>query len=181
MPHNALVTGPPRSGKTTAVERTVDRLEARGLVAGGVYCPELREDGERVGFEIRDVLTGDGRVLAHVDRTSGPSVGTYRVDVAAVDELCAEAFPRAFAEADVVVVDEIAPMELFGDAFVAGVRRALDADQPLLAAVHYRSEAGFVGEVKAREDVALFEVDEATRDELPARLAALVGEWLDQS
>lgn len=117
-------------------------------------------------------------MLAHVDRTSGPSVASSRVDVEAVDDLCAVAFLRAFAEADVVVVDEIAPMELYSDEFVAGVRRALDADQPLLAAVHDASEAGLIGEVKARDDADTCEVTRSNRDELPDRLAARIAGWI---
>lgn len=174
MAHNALVTGPPRSGKTTVVERTRSRLADRGFGAGGVVCPEIREDGERVGFQIVDVATGETRVLAHVDRETGPSVGTYRVNVPAVDELCEEAFPRAVENADFVVVDEIAPMEVHSDAFVRHVRAALDADRPVVAAVHDRSTAGFIGEVKDRDDVETFHVDRETREALPATLAERV-------
>ena len=147
MPNNYLVTGPPRSGKTTVVQTLVDHLDERGYRAGGIFCPELREDGERVGFEIVDVMTGDSRVLAHVDRSAGPSVGKYRV-----------------------VVDEIAPMEVHSGEFVRGVRRVLDADDPLVAAIHYRSATGFIGEVKDRDDVETFEVREETRERLPERL-----------
>lgn len=148
----------------------MDRLEARGCRAGGVFCPEIREDGERVGFEIVDVATGESRILAHVDQRDGPSVGKYRVNVQNVDATCRSAFSRALESADFVVVDEIAPMEVHSDEFVRGVRRALDADVPLVAAVHYRSTAGFIGEAKNRDDVEIFEVSEATRDRLPGRL-----------
>lgn len=178
MPNNLLVTGPPRSGKTTAIERTVDRLTDDGHEAGGLVAPELREDGERVGFAVRDVLTGDERTMAHVDRDEGPEVGKYRVDVQAVDDLAGAALRRAASEADYVVVDEIAPMELYSDAFVAGVRLALDDPQPLLAAVHHRSDTGFAGTVKARDDVELFEVTEANRHDLPALLADQLAGWL---
>lgn len=135
MPANFLVTGPPRSGKTTVVERTRTELGDRGFTAGGVVSPEIREDGERVGFEIEDVLTGESRVLAHVERGTGPSVGKYRVNVPDVDALCETAFPRAFEGADFLVVDEIAPMEVYSDAFVRYVREAFDTDQPVVAAV----------------------------------------------
>jgi nucleoside-triphosphatase len=178
VPNNLLVTGPPHSGKTTAVERTVDRLAERGYEAGGLVAPEMREGGDRVGFALRDVLTGEQRVMAHVDRESGPTVGKYRVDVGAVDDLAGGALRRAASDADYVVVDEVAPMELYSDAFVAGVELALDDDQPLLAAVAEGGEMGFVGTVKAREDAELFEVTEETRDELPAELAGRVAGWL---
>lgn len=174
MPTNHLVTGAPGSGKTTVVERTVDLLAEAGYEAGGVYCPEVREDGERVGFDIRDATTGESRTLARVDRETGPSVGKYRVAVGNVDAVAATAIERAREEADVVVVDEIAPMEVASDAFCRRVRRALDSEVPVVAAIHRRSKSGFVGEVKERADVELFAVTPETRDDLPAELAERV-------
>lgn len=171
MPNNLLVTGPPRSGKTTVVRRVVDRLEARGLRVGGLASPERREGGERVGFDIEDVMTGEARVLARVDRDEGPAVGKYRVAVDDVDAIAESALRRAADEADVVVIDEIAPMEVASASFRRGVRRALDADRPVLAAVHRRSTSGFVGEVKRRDDVDLVEVTTANRNALPDELA----------
>lgn len=178
MPNNILITGPPRSGKTTVVQSVADRLEGDGYRVGGIYCPERRSDSERVGFDIVDAMTGDSEVLAHVDREVGPAIGKYRVDVDAVDEICATAFPRAFEQADVLVVDEIAPMEVHSDEFTRQVRRALDGDVPLLAAIQYSSASGFIGEVKQRDDVDLFEVTAETRDELPETLTETVHDWL---
>ena len=49
---NLLLTGPPRCGKTTLVERVVDALEGR-LRLAGFLTREVRRGGERVGFDIR--------------------------------------------------------------------------------------------------------------------------------
>lgn len=170
MTANILVAGPPRSGKTTVIQRVKERLEDQGYKAGGIYCPELRSNGDRVGFEIVDVMTDESQILAHVDQEEGPQVGKYRVNVANVDMVCASAFPRAFDHADFLIVDEIAPMEVYSDEFVEQVRRALDADLPLVAAIHYRSTEGFIGEVKGRDDTEVSEVDEDTREDLPATI-----------
>lgn len=164
---NLFLTGPPRSGKTTVIKRTLDRLEDGGYQAGGIYCPELRLGGERVGFEIVDLMTGESKIMAHVDRADGPQVSKYGVDVAGIDEVCSVAFPRALEGADCLIVDEIAPMECFSEEFVKQVRRALNSDLPLLAAVHYRSTSGFIGEVKDRDDAEMFEVIPENRDSLP--------------
>jgi nucleoside-triphosphatase len=178
MPNNFLVTGQPRSGKTTVVQKVVETLRSNGLTVGGVFCPEVRVRGERVGFEIEDVMSGETRVLAHVNRDWGPSVGKYRVAVQDVDELCEQAFTRALAEADVLVVDEIAPMEVHSDVFVDSVEQALDDSKPLVAAIHERSTSGFIGEVKRRDDVELFAVTAQTREALPGQIATLVVDCL---
>lgn len=52
MTPDLLPSGPPRSGKTTVVQSVEERLESGGYRVGGSYCPELRSNGDRVGFEI---------------------------------------------------------------------------------------------------------------------------------
>lgn len=170
---NILVTGPPRIGKTTVIEKVVSKLEKENLELGGIYAPEIREDSKRVGFEIRDVMTGESRTLAHVERDEGPKVGKYRVDVSSVDGLSKTAFKNALEDGDFVVIDEIAPMETYSDEFKHQVRRVLDSELPVIAAVH-RGGSGFVGEVKERADVRLFEITKENRDGLPDEIAELV-------
>lgn len=174
MAANLLVTGPPRVGKSTVLDRLVAALEAEGLDVGGVRSPEIREEGRRVGFRIVDVATGEGAVMAHRDRDRGPSVGSYRVDVDAVAQVAGPALERAREGADAAVVDEIAPMEVASDAFVEAARALLDAATPVVAAVHQRSTSGFVGEVKGREDADLVTVTGGNRDALPGELAERV-------
>ena len=171
---NALVTGPPRSGKTTALERTVARLREDGYTVGGLSSPELRENGERVGFEIVDVAGGERAVMAHTEFTDGPAVGTYTVDVAAVDRIAGTALPSAVDEADCVVIDEIAPMQLESDRFVRETRRALESGTPVLAAIKADATDGFLGAVKNRADTERFVVEPDARDALPETLAAWV-------
>lgn len=140
---------------------------------GGLVCPELREDGDRVGFEIVDLATGGRDVMAHVD-IDGPAVGAYGVDVAAVDRLSRSALSTAVDDCDLVVIDEIAPMQLESDRFVAAARRALDSRTPVLAAIAARDSDPDLETVRSREDVAIFAVAPETRDALPGALI----EWV---
>lgn len=59
-----------------------------------------------------EVTTGEGPILAHVEREEGPTVGKYRANVEGVDAVRASAFARTFEAADFLLVDEIAPTEL---------------------------------------------------------------------
>ncbi len=174
MPNNFLVTGRPGSGKTSVIEGAIKILRESGLKAGGLYCPEIREGGERLGFKIIDLMAGEERILAHVNQPTGPQVSKYRVNVKNVDEMSEAAIQRALGEADFIVIDEIAPMEMRSEGFKRAVRAALDSDKPLLAIVHQRTTAGFIGDVKARPDVKIFEVTEKTREKLPGQLAGLI-------
>ncbi len=174
MPNNFFVTGRPGSGKTSVIERTMSILRERGLRAGGIYCPEIREGGVRLGFKIIDIMTGEGRILAHVGQREGPQVSKYRVNVVNVDELSEAAIGRALREADFVVIDEIAPMETYSEGFKRSVLDALDSPKPLLAVIHQRTRTGFIGGIKARDDIKILEVMPGTQARLPKQLAELV-------
>ena len=178
MPNNFLITGRPGSGKTAVIEGAISILRAQGLRAGGIYCPEIREGGVRLGFRIIDVITGEGRILAHVNQREGPQVSKYGVKVANVDELSKAAIERALQEADFVVIDEIAPMETYSEGFKRSVLSALDSPKPLLAVIHQRTRTGFIGSVKARDDIKIFEVMSDTRARLSEQLSQLVAEAL---
>lgn len=171
---NFLITGRPGSGKTSIIERAVSILREQGFRAGGLYCPEIREGGVRLGFEIIDLMTGEERILAHVRQREGPQVSKYRVNVMNVDELSEAAIGRALREADFVVIDEIAPMETHSEGFKRWVLAALDSPKPLLGIVHQRTRTGFIGSVKARPDVQIFEITPDNREKLPAQLAGLI-------
>jgi len=174
MSNNFLITGRPGSGKTSVIESTIKILKEQGFKPGGIYCPEIREGGVRLGFKIIDLMTGEERILAHVDQRDGPPVSRYRVNVKNVDEMSEAAIGRALREADFVVIDEIAPMEMYSEGFKRAVAAALDSDKPLLAIVHQRTTTGFIGDVKVRKDVEIFEVTEGNRASLPKQLADII-------
>jgi len=174
MPNNFLITGPPGSGKTSVIKEAVEILRGRGFKPGGLYCPEIRDGGQRLGFRMVDLITGEERILAHVDQPSGPQVSKYRVNVENVDAMSEIAIGRALREADFMAIDEIAPMEIYSEGFRRAVMAALDSPKPLLAVIHQRTMTGFIGAVKARPDVKLFEVTPSNRAKLPIQLAEMV-------
>jgi nucleoside-triphosphatase len=106
-----------------------------------------------------------------VDREEGPAVGTYRVAVESVDEFTRRILPEARAEADLVVVDEIASMQLHSDSFVDELELTLDSDRPVLAAIQTDSPFEFVERIRQRRDGQLYRVTPETRETLPEQLA----------
>ena len=130
------VTGQPGVGKTTLVERV---LAAVPLKAGGMVTKEIRKVGRRVGFSVIDVGSGQEGVLAHMHLAQGPRLGRYRVNLKDLEEIGAAAIERAIQECQLVVVDEVGPMELKSPRFIAAVERALKEAANLLVTVHRAS------------------------------------------
>jgi len=130
------VTGHPGVGKSTLVLRVIAAVPLR---CGGMVTQEIRKVGRRVGFALRDVATGKEGILAHIHLGDGPAFGRYRLSLRDLEEVGAEAIERAIAEAELVVVDEVGPMELHSPRFVAAVERALAEAPNLLVTVHRSS------------------------------------------
>ncbi len=167
-----LLTGPPGSGKTTVVERTLGLLP--DLKPGGFITREIRgPTGERMGFEIR-TLGGKVAILAHVSISKSPyRVGRYGVDIRAFEETGVAAIREAVENADFVVIDEIGKMELFSSAFRDAVHVALRSPRPVLATLMMRSHP-FADAIKRAPDAELRIVTPQSRDMLPAWAAACV-------
>ncbi|OPX19454.1 MAG: hypothetical protein BZ151_09150 [Desulfobacca sp. 4484_104] len=173
MNHNAdvirvLLTGLPRSGKTTAVQRVIARFGGR---AGGFFTRELRRHGTRVGFEIV-TLAGQTAVLSHIDFPGPWRVGKYRVNLANLHQVALPALVPA-PDLDLVVVDEIGKMECLSPQFIAAIDRLWAAPLHLLATVA-ATGGGYIEAVKRKPGVILITITPQNRDQIPARILQLL-------
>jgi nucleoside-triphosphatase len=166
-----LITGAPGTGKTTVVSKTVTALKAQGLAVGGMISQEARDCCTRKGFEVVDVATGKNGWLAHVDQKTGPQVGKYHVNLSDLERIGVKAIESATEKCDVVVVDEIGPMELFSKQFKQAVQAALDSSKVVLAVVHAKAKDALIEQAKQLPDAELFTVKVDNRDGLPDLIA----------
>ena len=156
-----LITGRPGVGKTTLVQKMVERLPKDGMA--GFFTAEIRSGGERMGFELRG-LNGEQRILAHADMKSPHRVGRYGVDTEGFEEFLAN-LGLTHPDVSSVVVDEIGKMELFSERFRMLIHKILNSDKLLLATVALHGK-GLIQDIKRRPDVHLFEVTRDNRDAL---------------
>ncbi len=70
-------------------------------------------------------------------------------------------------EADVIVIDEIGPMELFSQPFKSSVMDAVRSEKAILATIHYRARDRFVENIRNTEDAEINEVTFRNRDRMP--------------
>jgi len=161
-----LITGPPGIGKTTVLLKTVDALKKAGFKVGGMLSREVREKGTRVGFEIVDFSTEQRGWLAHVNQPEGPQVGKYRVNLRDLETIGVNAIRNAVVNAQIVVVDEIGPMELYSSAFKEAVVQAVNSKKLLLGVMHHRARDPLINSLKERDDAEIFEVTYGNRASL---------------
>ncbi len=170
---NYVLTGPPGCGKTTVIHRLVERLH--DLRLAGFYTQEIRDRGQRVGFEAV-ALSGWRALLAHVRSRSRHRVGRYGVEPNPVGLLVQEELANP-SVVDLFVIDEVGKMELLCPSFVDVVPRLLDAAIPVVLTAAQRGP-GLIAQVKVCTDVHLVTVTEGDRDRLPEELEAWVRDWL---
>jgi nucleoside-triphosphatase len=143
-----VLTGTPGVGKTTIVMSVANKLKARNINVGGVVSREVRTNNIRTGFEFIDIATNDRRVLASITET-GPRVGKYYVNLSGC-QFAADRMTKALISSDVVICDEIGPMELKSNEFTYAARNLLKTDKRVIAVVHQKLENVLVNEFKGK-------------------------------
>ncbi len=128
---------------------------------------EIRQAGTRVGFMLEDVANATVGVLAHVNIREGPRVGKYGVNLADISRVGVTAIVRALSSADVVVIDEIGPMELCSSVFVDAVQKALCSPKQLVGTIHRNASHPMIKSIKANQHYEILEVTTQNRDQVP--------------
>ena len=164
MPHRIAVTGSPGIGKSTVVEKVTKVMKCR---VGGVLARDKRFNGRRIGFELLDIASGDVGVLA--DETgNGPQLGKYRVHLDSLEKIGAMAVQNAI-QCDLIVVDEVGPMELSSRSFISAVENAIASPKPMLIVLHEWSNHPLAK--KIRRTFQVISVTRENRDMLVKEIA----------
>lgn len=171
-PYRVFLTGKPGCGKTTAIRRLCEILGSRGIRVGGMISEELRNaNGGRSGFKLENLRTHESGVLAHVDHKDGPRVGKYRVNLMDIQRVAVKAIQQAISEADVILIDELGPMELHSESFIQAVQAALAAPKPLAGTIHRSARHHLVTSIRSNPDYDVIEITDRNRDVLPEMIA----------
>jgi len=167
---NILLTGPPRCGKSTVIEKLVEQIQ-RPVI--GFFTREIKEKGRRLGFSI---ITLDGKegVLAHQESKSKMRVGKYGVNTDELDRIAVPAMIPSKPD-EIVIIDEIGKMECFSPLFRETLIQTLDSAHSVIGSIAQKGSP-FIEKIKGRKDVLLVSVSEKNRDSLAAYLLEQIPE-----
>jgi nucleoside-triphosphatase len=158
-----ILTGPPGVGKTTIVMDVAQKLKERGIKVGGVVSREVRTNNVRTGFEFIDLDTNDRGVLASVTE-NGPRVGKYFVNLIGC-RFAAERLKNALINSDVIVCDEIGPMELKSKDFIDAASNLLRTDGKVIVVIHQKLEHPLIIEFREKSS-SLISVNLGNREKV---------------
>ena len=155
---NILVTGPPRSGKSTLIEKAIQVINKPTI---GFFTREIRERGQRTGFSIT-TLDGKTGVLAHQSVRSRFRIGKYGVNLKDIDQIAVPSMlPTRYDQ--IVVIDEIGKMECFSRLFRETLIKILSSENQTIGSIAIKGNK-FIENIKKRDDILLIPISEDSRD-----------------
>lgn len=179
MTTNLLLTGHPGIGKTTLVKQLIERLGH--LALSGFYTEEIRTRGRRVGFRAV-ALNGPSGVFAHRDfqTTSRHRLGPYGVHPGMLENLVLPHLDWKRKRPDLMVVDEIAKMELLSRPLREAILDLLNSPCPVLGTISLHG-AGILKRIRDREDVQLVKLTRKNRSVLQGEILRRVDRILGRA
>ena len=145
-------------------------------ILGGVRTEPLLENGERMGYKIIDIVSGEEGIIAHKNIDSRLRVLGYGIDTAELDRVALPAIDHAQHHCEVLVIDEIGKFSVESEAFVQAVRSALEVDMPTLLTLHKKSRHPLLQDIRRRDDGRILEVTPVNRALLPYKIHKLMRE-----
>ncbi len=143
---NIFVTGNPRSGKSTLIQRLLDEISDKKV--SGFVTPEIKINDARQGFKIIDLISKEEEILASVNIKHGPSVSKYKVNVEGIDSIM-DKFLENYDSSEYVIIDEIGMMEFYSKKFRDTVRMVLSSNKKVVATLSKK----FVKEYKDKGQI----------------------------
>lgn len=174
-----LLTGHPGVGKTTIVNRVYEHYSKNGFKIEGLTTREVREGGRRTGFMITDLSSGKEGWLARKESGTGPRVGSYVVVSDDLEKIGVAALERSMnGAADLVIVDEIGPMEMTSVSFRNNISKLLNGYRAVVATVKFGSRYPEVENI--RQKSLHWEITKENRESIYRRLIRQVNEWIGE-
>ena len=158
---NLLITGLPGVGKTTLIKKLSEEL--KHLHPAGFYTEEIREEGQRKGFDLIS-LNGKRGLLSYKDIKSPYRVGKYKVDIEGFENFL-DSVPFFDPLSRLIIIDEIGKMECLSDPFKNLLKKIFNSGRLLIATIAMKG-SGLIGEIKERQDIKLIEMTKHNKDSL---------------
>lgn len=163
-----LITGLPKSGKSTLLESLVSRYNG---VARGFITREIKNGDKRTGFEIV-TSNGEHALLAQTEIMTDFPVGRFF----AMPDNISKALKSIsnVDSADLLYIDEIGQMQLLSREFKTLLSSYLNSDRMFLASVSKVYKSDEIELLVSHEEGLLFSLTESNRGDVEEAMNAVL-------
>jgi nucleoside-triphosphatase THEP1 len=117
-----IITGAVHEGKTTFLRNLIPELKSRGIRIAGIMAAAVFEDGKRKGYNLINIETSEITELCTIKPDEArASTGRYFFNNETVKYGLAILDPDRAAGNNLIVIDEIGPLELKGQGWAPAV------------------------------------------------------------
>ena len=158
---NIILTGPKHCGKSTIIKKLLEKFD--GTVSG--FISEFdRRDSDTRELLIKNIQGSVSRCCARWE------AGTVEIFPDVFDNFAASLIDT---EKDIVLIDELGKFEKHCDYLRNAVEAAFESPCPVIASLRLDA-AGWMQELKNRNDTMLISVTSDNRDSLPVEILRLL-------
>jgi len=154
-----IVTGPVHSGKTTLVKQVFSKLKEQGVQISGFLSERVSQGREISGYDLFDLKTEKSRpFIRKQSKGEGERVGPFFL----IPQVLAEAKEIILhgKKADVLVIDEVGPLELSGKGFWPALENVLQKLPKCILLVAREEILEDLLELIKEEEVRVFDLKE---------------------
>ena len=159
--------------------RIHERFQQLGIMVSGILTEEVRANGARIGFKIRNLASGEEGWLAGNMLHQGPRIGNYTVNTPDLERIGAMSLENAArGESPLVLIDEIGPMEMTSAFFRRALKEVLMSHKTIVASVKYGSRYAEIEEASRLANASTTTMSLKNRDQLLPDIVSLIDKSL---
>ena len=164
-----FLTGKPGIGKSTLLTKAVARIKQdQDIKISGFLTHDIRNaDGERVGFETETIDKKKKGELAVKQ-----SNGSYKLNHITIDEIVIPEILNGLENSDIIVIDEIGPIQLQNPDFQKSINLLLSKRDVSILGIVALEGHSYLSKIYNHYRTGLINVSESNRESLVERLVS---------
>jgi len=174
-PEIVIITGDIHQGKTSVAQSVVSMLIEKGIRIGGFLAIGKDIDGVRTGFSIKEIDSGETMLLCSIEEDENSvKTGHYYFNEAAMkwgDTILA---PENLDSKELVVVDELGPLELEGKGWSAAIEKVCEQKSLPHLWIVRKSIVGKIARKWNVGNIYVFDIAVDTPDDIAGKLINLI-------
>ena len=129
-----ILSGKQNSGKSTILEGVINGLRERGFRIAGIRAPAAMQSSRKVGFYVQDITTDEKALLCERRSDSiPPTPQSFKFHEDGLKLGRHALSPQAINDADLIVIDEVGPLELIGRCWAETIEQIFNtSEKPML-------------------------------------------------